>query len=203
MVVKLHILRKYVAEYLNWIMNMNSFLRSKLSGVKVGEIVIGQLEALIVGAVDWIPTIVGMLIRNVVYRLLGMKVSGFCWIQPRVMIVHMRRLRVGKNFGCNSGTYINAIGGICMGDDVLIGSNVTISSGKHEIEGRLRSVFSRPTLPMRMIFGSDIWIGAGASVLPGVDLADGTVIGANAVVTKNTTPYAVMIGIPARPSRLR
>jgi acetyltransferase-like isoleucine patch superfamily enzyme len=54
-----------------------------------------------------------------------------------------------------------------------------------------------------MIFGSDIWIGAGASVLPGVDLADGTVIGANAVVTKNTTPYAVMIGIPARPSRLR
>ena len=76
---------------------MNSFLRSKLSGVKVGEIVIGQLEALIVGAVDWIPTIVGMLIRNVVYRLLGMKISGFCWIQPRVMIVNMRRLRVGKN----------------------------------------------------------------------------------------------------------
>ena len=183
--------------------DMNSFLRSKLSGAKVGEIVIGQLEALIVGAVDWIPTIVGMLIRNVVYRLLGMKISGFCWIQPRVMIVNMRRLRVGKNFGCNSGTYINAIGGICMGDDVLIGSNVTISSGKHEIEGRLQSVFSRPALPMRMIFGSDIWIAAGASVLPGVDIADGTVVGANAVVTKNTTPYAVMIGIPARLSRVR
>ena len=90
-----------------------------------------------------------------------------------------------------------------MGNDVLIGANVTISSGKHEIEGREASVFSRPAQPMPISFGSDIWIGAGASVLPGLDIADGTVIGANAVVTKNTQPFAVMVGIPARVNRFR
>ena len=90
-----------------------------------------------------------------------------------------------------------------MGNDVLIGSNVTISSGKHEIEGRQTSVFSRPTVPMPIVFGNDVWLGAGVSVLPGIQIADGTVVGANAVVTKSTAPYSVMAGIPARLVRYR
>ena len=179
------------------------FIRSKMKGSKIHELLIEQLEALLVGAIQWIPTFLGMCIRNVVYRILGMKISGFCWIQPGVTIVNLRRLRVGANFGCNSGTYINAIGLIFMGNDVLIGSNVTISSGKHDIEGRERSVFSRPAQPMQITIGNDVWIGAGASVLPGLNVADGTVIGANAVVTKDTQPYSVMVGIPARVSRFR
>lgn len=181
----------------------NYFLRSKLVDISPMQLVLEQVESAVVGLTGWIPTILGMCIRNVVYRLLGMKISGFCWIQPRVTIVNLRRLRVGANFGCNSGTYINAIGRISMGNDVLIGSNVMVSSGKHDIEGRERSVFSRPAQPMQITIGNDVWIGAGASVLPGLNVADGTVIGANAVVTKDTQPYSVMVGIPARVSRFR
>ncbi len=179
------------------------FLRSKLVGISPMQLVLEQVESAVVGLTGWIPTILGMCIRNVVYRLLGMKISGFCWIQPRVTIVNMRRLRVGSNFGCNSGTYINAIGHISMGNDVLIGSNVTISSGKHEIEGRETSVFSRPVRPMPINFGNDIWVGAGASILPGLNVAEGTVVGANTVVTKDTQPYSVMAGVPARIIRFR
>lgn len=182
---------------------MDGFLKSKIRGVTFTNLVIGQIEELAVGLVGGIPTIIGMLIRNVVYRLLGMKAKGFCWIQPRVTIVYLRRLRVGKNFGCNSGSYINAIGRIEMGDDALIGSNVTISSGKHPIEGREGSVFSRPTIPMQIKIGNDVWIGAGASVLPGVEVAEGTVIGANTVVTKNTESYSVVVGAPAQIVRFR
>jgi acetyltransferase-like isoleucine patch superfamily enzyme len=181
----------------------DSFLRTKLVGIRPQQIIFEQTEAAVVGIVGWIPTFIGMLIRNFAYRLLGMKITGFCFIQPNVTLVNMRRLRVGKNFGCNTGTYINAIGGISMGDDVLIGSNVTISSGKHEIEGRERSVFSRPTVLMPITFGDDVWLGAGASVLPGIHIADGTVVGANSVVTKSTAPYSVVVGIPARVSRFR
>jgi acetyltransferase-like isoleucine patch superfamily enzyme len=181
----------------------NQFLKTKFADINPSQLILEQIESLIVGLVNWIPTVLGMFIRNIIYRVLGMKIEGFCWIQPRVTIVNLRRLSVGRNFGCNSGTYINAIGGISMGNDVLIGANVTISSGKHEIEGREASVFSRPAQPMPISFGSDIWIGAGASVLPGLDIADGTVIGANAVVTKNTQPFAVMVGIPARVNRFR
>ena len=90
-----------------------------------------------------------------------------------------------------------------MGDDVLIGSNVTISSGKHPIEGRDTSVFSRSAIPMQIKLGNDVWIGAGASVLPGVDVAEGTVVGANSVVTKDTESYSVVVGAPARVVRFR
>lgn len=182
---------------------MPTFLRSKFKSTSFFELLIGELEALVVGLVGGIPTVVGMLIRNVLYRMLGMKIKGFCWIQPRVTIVNLRRLRVGRHFGCNSGAYINAIGRIEMGDDVLIGSNVTISSGKHPIEGRDTSVFSRPAIPMQIKFGNDVWIGAGASVLPGVEVAEGTVVGANSVVTKDTESYSVVVGAPARVVRFR
>jgi acetyltransferase-like isoleucine patch superfamily enzyme len=179
------------------------FLRSKLKTTSFFELFIGELEALIVGLVGGIPTVFGMLIRNAVYRMLGMKIKGFCWIQPRVTIVNLRRLRVGRHFGCNSGSYINAIGSIEMGDEVLIGSNVTISSGKHPIEGRDQSVFSRPVIPMPISIGNDVWFGAGSSVMPGVEIATGTVVGANAVVTKNTALYAVVAGVPARTIKFR
>jgi len=86
--------------------------------------------------------------------------SGMAWIQPGVTFVETNRLVVGKNFGVNTGTYINAIGGITMGDYVLIGSNVTISSGRHTIEGRMPPVFARPAVPLpsssRMTFGSEL-----------------------------------------------
>lgn len=180
-----------------------SFLRNKLRGDRFVDLLQNQIEAFVVGLVSWIPTILGMTIRNLVYRALGMRARGFCWIQPGVMLVNIHRLKVGRNFACNSGTYINALGNIEMGDDVLIGSNVTISAGKHDIEGRDRSVFSRPAVPSSIYFGNDIWLGAGVVILPGLHLANGTVIGANSVVTKNTDSYSVMAGVPARLIRFR
>jgi maltose O-acetyltransferase len=180
-----------------------SFLSAKMKTESFWSLFKIQIESVMLALVKWVPSLIGMAIRNVVYRILGMKIKGFCWIQPGVTIVNLSKLRVGKNFGCNSGTYINAVGGIRMGNDVLIGSNVTISSGKHEIKGRQTSVFSRPTVPMPIVFGDDVWLGAGVSVLPGIQIADGTVVGANAVVTKSTEPYSVMAGIPARLVRYR
>jgi maltose O-acetyltransferase len=182
---------------------MSNFVRNKTRGIPLSRIIHGEVETWIVALVGWIPSVLGMAIRNVVYRLLGMKIKGFCWVQPRVIIVNVHKLKVGKNFGCNSGTYINAIGGLQMGDDVLVGSNVTISTGRHEIDDRTVSIISRPTTPLRTTIGDDVWIGAGASILAGVTVEDGTVVGANAVVTKDTFPYSVMVGAPARVVRYR
>jgi maltose O-acetyltransferase len=187
----------------NEIGNVYGFLRSKFAKVSFLTLLVEQFEALVVGLVRSLPTILGICVRNVVYRLLGMKASGIFWIQPGVTIVNLRKLKVGRNFGCNSGTYINAVGGVSMGDDVLLGSNVTVSSGKHEIEGRESSVFSRPVTPLEITFGNDVWIGSGATILPGIHVASGTVVGANAVVTKDTLPYSVMVGLPAKVIRYR
>lgn len=132
-----------------------------------------------------------------------MRCGGFPWIQPRVTIVHADRIKVGSNFGANSGSYINGIGGITFGDYVLIGSNVTISSGMHPIEGAHPPIFARKSVPKEIIIEDDVWIGAGAVIMPGVHIAKGTVIGANTVVTRDTEAYSVMVGAPAKKIRGR
>lgn len=51
--------------------------------------------------------------------------------------------------------------------------------------------------------GHDVWIGHGAILLPGVSVGTGAVVGAGAVVTKDVDPYTIVVGVPARPLRLR
>ena len=55
----------------------------------------------------------------------------------------------------------------------------------------------------QVVIGNDVWIGHGAVVMPGVRIGDGTVIGANAVVTKDVGPYEIVAGVPARRIRMR
>ena len=55
----------------------------------------------------------------------------------------------------------------------------------------------------RVVIGNDVWIGHGAVVMPGLAIGHGAVVGANAVVTKDVAPYAVVAGVPARFLRWR
>jgi acetyltransferase-like isoleucine patch superfamily enzyme len=181
----------------------DGFLRGKVGHLSAGAIFYSQWEALIVWIVDGLPGVPGMALRSLAYKMIFKRLGGFAWIQPRVMFVQTDRLCVGARFGVNSGTYINAIGGITIGDHVLIGSNVTISSGRHPIDGAQPPVFARPAEPLAIAIEDDVWIGAGAVVMPGVTLAKGTVVGANAVVTKSTEAYSVVVGAPARKIRSR
>lgn len=55
----------------------------------------------------------------------------------------------------------------------------------------------------RVTIGNDVWIGTGAIILPGITIADGAVVGASAVVTRDVEPYAIVSGMPARRRRFR
>ena len=182
---------------------MFEFLGKKIRHMSFGELCFSQLEAFAFWIVDGVPGAPGFALRFVVYKLFFRRLAGFCWVQPGVTIVQSNRLRVGKHFGCNTGTYINAVGEITLGDYVLIGSNVTISSGMHAIDGREPPIFARPAIPKPIAIEDDVWIGAGAVIMPGITLRRGTVIGANSVVTLDTEEYGVYAGAPAKRIRSR
>ena len=183
--------------------NLAGFLKGKIGHRSLGDLLFSQWEALVLWLFDGLPGFPGMALRSLAYRLLFKRLGGFAWVQPRVTFVQTDRLVVGRMFGVNSGTYINAIGGITIGNHVLIGSNVTLSSGRHPIDGAEPPVFARPSEPVPIVLEDDVWIGAGAVILPGVTLRKGTVVGANAVVTRSTEPYSVVVGAPARKIRSR
>lgn len=180
-----------------------SFLRTKLSDVKLGHLIFMEVEGWLFWLFNTIPGSIGFLLRNLTAKLLFKKKVGFSWIQPRVILVESNKLIAGRNLAINSGTYINAKGTIEIGNNVLIGSNVTVSSGMHPIEKVEPPIFERPTIPKKITIQDDVWIGAGAVIMPGVVLRKGTVVGANAVVTKDTEEYSVMVGCPARLLRYR
>lgn len=54
-----------------------------------------------------------------------------------------------------------------------------------------------------VVVGNDVWIGHGAVLMPGITIGDGAAIGANAVVTRDVAPYAIVAGVPARTIRPR
>lgn len=184
-------------------MSTISFLRTKLRGVGIGQILREEIEQWLLWLFKYAPGAAGFVLRYPIYKLLFKKLGGFSYVQANVTFWRTDRLEVGAHFGVNSGTYINAVGGIEIGDHVLIGANVVISSGTHPIQDRLPPVFARPTIPQKIVIEDDVWIAANAVILPGVRLAQGTVVGANAVVTKDTEPYAVMAGAPAKRIRFR
>jgi maltose O-acetyltransferase len=182
---------------------MWDFLKDKLATTSWRTILSMELESwLQTLCLPW-PGIIGFGLRNLLFSTLLKAKRGMVWIQPNVRFVHCERISMGSNCGINSGTYINGLGSITMGDHVLIGSNVTISSGRHPIEGCMPPVFMRPCEPMAIVIEDDVWIGAGAVIMPGITLKKGTVVGANAVVTRSTEEYAIVVGAPARVIRYR
>jgi acetyltransferase-like isoleucine patch superfamily enzyme len=171
--------------------------RSLLKGLRL------EIESVIVTVVGSLPGFFGMILRNVFYRFLFKELKGFSLIQNRVVFVNTENLSVGKFFGCNSNSYINALGEIRIGNNVLIGNNVTVSAGFHSIDKLKSSIFEQPSTPRRISIEDGVWIGAGAVIMPGVNLKEGSVIGANSVVTKDTEPMGVYIGAPAKLIRYR
>jgi acetyltransferase-like isoleucine patch superfamily enzyme len=104
-----------------------------------------------------------------------------------------------------------------IGSFVSIANGVVIGGGRHPMEwvgmspvfyeGRdsVKAKFStHARAPVQRVrVGHDVWIGRSAIVLPGVEIGNGAVVGAGAVVTKDVAPYAVVAGSPARLLRYR
>lgn len=157
-----------------------------------------EIEGWIIALTSPFPGIIGYLIRRFAGFFLFKSTTGMLWIQPRVIFANANRISMGANISINSNTYINGIGEVEIQDYVLIGTNVTISSGKHPIHDLSPEVIERQVTPLKITICKGVWIGAGAVIMPGVILGAGSIIGANAIVTRNTDPYSINVGIPAR-----
>ena len=115
-----------------------------------------------------------------------------------------RNVLVGSNVAIGPGArFLCTRAQIRIGDDVMFGPDVTIITGGHriDIQGRpMMSVGELDKLPENdkdVVLEGDIWVGAGAMILKGVHVGRGSVIAADAVVTKDVPPYAVVGGVPA------
>lgn len=103
-------------------------------------------------------------------------------------------IKLGKNVFINSGCCFQDHAGIEIGDGTLIGHQVVIATINHAQDPVSRAdMFPKPVK-----IGKNVWIGAHATILPGVTIGDNAIIAAGAVVTKDVEKNAVAGGVPAK-----
>jgi acetyltransferase-like isoleucine patch superfamily enzyme len=134
-------------------------------------------------------------VRTAWSELTGQAVDESFRLIPPVRSDHGLNIRVGRKVFINHGCTLNDIGGIDIGDEVMLGPNVSLLSSGHPVEPaeRTRRITAAP-----IVIGSNVWIGAGAIVLQGVTVGANSVIGAGAVVTSDVPASTLVAGVPAR-----
>lgn len=103
---------------------------------------------------------------------------------------------VGDYFFANHNCQILDGGRVTFGDHVFIAPNCTFTTAEHAIDADQRNEGLEVALPITV--GSNVWIGAGTTVLGGVTIGDNTVIGAGSVVTRDIPAGVIAVGVPCR-----
>ena len=132
--------------------------------------------------------------RSILSEIFDQKLDESTTVFPPFTTNFGRFTRIGKNVFINHGCSFLDLGGITIEDEVLIGPQVKLVTENHPLDPATRKgLITKPILIMR-----NAWIGAGATILPGVTVGENAVVAAGAVVSKDVPANTVVGGIPAK-----
>ena len=132
-------------------------------------------------------------IRHLYYRFVcRIKIATGASVHMKTYI-RGRQIQIGKNSVINHSCMLDGRDVISIGENVSISPYVHIITASHEVNSPNFDYFSKP-----VIIEDYAWIGSRATILPGVTVAEGAVVGVGAVVVKNVEPYTVVAGVPAK-----
>lgn len=130
--------------------------------------------------------------NNLLKELLGDNLGENSMVMAPIAGAAFDHIKIGNNVYINSNSLLMARGGITIEDDVMLAANVQLLSNNHD-------EYDRQVLLCKPIhIKKGAWIGAGASILPGVTIGEYAIVGAGAIVTKDVGDYEVAVGVPAK-----
>jgi acetyltransferase-like isoleucine patch superfamily enzyme len=137
-------------------------------------------------------------VRALFSDLIGKKVDDSFLLIPPFYTAGGVDISVGRNVFVNQNCTFYDLGGLDIGDDVMIGPNVSIITTGHPIEPSQRraSVIAKP-----IVIERNVWIAAGAIIIGGVTVGENSVVAAGSVVTRDVPPSTLVGGNPARAIR--
>lgn len=132
--------------------------------------------------------------RIFLLRCFGAKFpQGGVSIHPGARISGPGRLTVGETSSIGNHSWVDARGGVTIGQKCCVGEWARLLTGTHDI-----TTSNFQYITKAITIGDAVWIATGAIVLPGVTIGDGAVVAAGALVTKNVEPWTVVGGNPAK-----
>jgi maltose O-acetyltransferase len=159
-----------------------------------------EIQADIAANQQWLARYNAMLGRSTAERLKVLReriaAGEQCDLRPPFHCDYGFNIRLGTGVFMNFNCVILDVTHVTIGDRTQIGPAVQIYAADHPrdpVQRRDGFEFARP-----VTVGSDVWIGGGAIILPGVTIGDNAIIGAGSVVTRDVAPGATVAGNPAR-----
>ncbi|MEZ9140480.1 MULTISPECIES: sugar O-acetyltransferase [unclassified Shewanella] len=130
---------------------------------------------------------------NVLKALISPK--GKCHIEANFFCDYGINIEVGDNFYANHNLVILDVCQVKIGNNVMFGPNVMLSTATHPLDAiaRRTTEYGKP-----ITIGDDVWLGGNVSILPGITIGDNAVIGAGSVVTKDIAGNGVYAGNPCK-----
>lgn len=137
-------------------------------------------------------------LRYLLFKGLFKRLGSNSMIDYQTYFRYPWTISIGKGVSINRGceVYGSMVAGnahITIGDHCALAPGVRVLSASHD--------YRRLDLPdeaMSVTLGKYVWVGAGATILPGVNIGDGAVVAAGSVVTRDVAAYSVVAGNPAR-----
>src|SRR3989338_2328385 len=131
--------------------------------------------------------------RRFFYRLCGVKIGNGSTIHMGARFYNPGNIEIGNDSIIGEGAVLDGRDKLIIGDHVDIASEVMIYNSEHDVQS---GDFEAKTAPVEI---SDyVFIGPRAIILPGVKIGKGAVVGAGAVVTKDTESFTIVGGVPAK-----
>lgn len=133
--------------------------------------------------------------KRLIKKILG-KTGKAILVEPDFWCDYGWNIEVGENFYANHGMVILDAGKVIFGDNVFIGPSCGFHTAGHPIDFERRNLGLEYAYPI--VVGSNVWIGAGVQVMPGVTIGDNVVIGGGSVVVKDIPSDSVAVGNPCK-----
>lgn len=132
-------------------------------------------------------------IRKLYFKILGAKIGRGSVLNMHQYIMKARKLEIGNYTHINRGCFLDARGGLIIGNNVSVSYNAKLVTGGHDYNS---PQFTGKFLPV--IIEDYAWIGINAVILQGVTIGEGAIVATGSVVTKDVPAYSVVAGIPAK-----
>jgi putative colanic acid biosynthesis acetyltransferase WcaF len=126
------------------------------------------------------------------FRRAGLHCSGISYIRRGARLFRPSNVTIGANC-CIGKAFLYALNTISVGDRSIVGDDVFLCTGSHDIYSADFDLVTKP-----IVIGCYVWIATGATILPGVNIGDGAVVGAKAVVSMDVPAGGVVLGNPAQ-----
>ena len=114
-----------------------------------------------------------------------------------VRIAFPERLVLGNHISIGGECYLQARGGITIGDHSILGSRVVVMSHNHDFLAPTSLPYDEKEILLPVLLGRYVWVGMGSMICPGTTIGDAAVVLMGSVVTKDVPPMAIVRGNPA------